>query len=49
MIVNVDAVLVFSGVVFVATMGGLGALWLSVRRGDREYRRKMERWYADRG
>lgn len=46
--VNTDAVLVFAGIVFVLTMGGLGGVWMWARHEDRLFWREMERRRADR-
>ncbi len=47
--INVDAVLIVSGMIFLAWAGGMGALVLMGRRDDREFREEMERIRADRG
>ncbi len=46
---NVEALYIVSGMIFLTTMGGLGALWLSVRRDHRIFHEEMERRRADRG
>ncbi|HEX8486114.1 hypothetical protein [Sphingomonas sp.] len=47
--INVDAVLIVSGMIFLTWVGGMGALMLMGRRNDREFREEMDRIRADRG
>jgi hypothetical protein len=46
--INVEAVYIVSAMIFVTSMGGLGAAWLMLRRDDRLFREEMERRRADR-
>lgn len=41
--VDTETVLIVSTMIFVTCMGGLGALWMMVRRLDRDIERDMDR------
>lgn len=47
--INVEAVMIVSGLVFVTWMGGMVGAWMMLRRNDRVFREEMERIRADRG